>query len=615
MKLNQLLLSLCITAISTNTLLVADWKMTEASLTTEWGDKVTPDNAWTEYPRPQLQRAQWTNLNGLWDYKVTEKDANRPGQWDGEILVPYCLEAPLSGVGRLLEPTEALWYERSFDLRSVPKGRLLLNFDAVDYESEVWINGKSVGSNRGGNLPFSFDITDQVKKGSNSLRLKVSDATSAEGSFQLRGKQRLENRGIWYTRVSGIWQTVWLEEVPEAYIRDIQIHTQLSGQVTIDLSTSGLAGTARVTAYFNNKELASTSGRGTLVLDIQNPKLWSPDEPNLYELKVNLEGGDSVSSYFGIREVGKRYDAELGWQFTLNGKDIFHWGPLDQGWWPDGLLTPPADDAMQFEILWLKVAGFNMIRKHIKVEPRRYYFHCDKIGMLVWQDQPSGGAQPLWTRLSPKPDRPGIEKTMPGPGESHDAIWPDEAHAQFMTELKGMVDNLRNHPSIVVWVPFNERWAQHRTLEVGEWIMSYDPTRHINIASGGNFFPVGHIADAHRYPEPFFYMDVPLYKGYIRVVGEFGGHGWPQEGHIWDLDLQKYSYGGMPKTIEEMRGRYRNSMDGIGTLKKQGISGAVYTQTSDVEGEVNGLMTYDRRFIKIPAKELKALHEKHGLTR
>ncbi len=591
----------------------AEWKMATASLTTQWGEKVTPENAWTEYPRPQLRRENWTNLNGLWDYAVTKKNARNPGNWAGKILVPYCIEAPLSGVGHLLEPSEALWYERSFELDSIPSGRLILNFEAVDYESEIWINGISVGKNQGGNLPFSFDITDRVKRGKNSLRLKVLDATNSEGSFQLRGKQRLVNRGIWYTRVSGIWQTVWLEEVPRDYIRSLRIQTDMSGKVSVEVVAPETA-LATVAALWDGEEVASASGKGSVVLNIASPNLWSPASPNIYDLKVELDSGDAVESYFGIRQVGKVYDGERGWQFTLNGEKIFHWGPLDQGWWPDGLLTPPADDALKFEISWLKAAGFNMIRKHIKVEPRRFYYHCDKIGMLVWQDQPSGGAQPKWKRLSPYPDRPGISNSIPKPGESLDAEWPDEHHEQFMREIEGMVDNLYNHPSIVVWVPFNERWAQHRTMKIGQWIMNYDPTRHINIASGGNFFPIGHIADAHRYPEPFFYMDDEVYKDYIRVVGEFGGHGWPQEGHIWDPNLRKYSYGGMPKAIEEMHDRYRNSMEGIGRLKEQGIAGAVYTQTTDVEGEVNGLMTYDRKFIKLEAAELMALHRKHGLT-
>ncbi|MBC9867976.1 MAG: glycoside hydrolase family 2 [Opitutae bacterium] len=613
MKRKLLIITLCMAATSLFPEVKAEWRMASASLTTEWGERVTSENAWREYPRPQLRRKNWTNLNGLWDYAVTEKNARDPGNWAGKILVPYCIEAPLSGVGRLLEPSEALWYERSFNLDSLPSGRLILNFEAVDYHSEVWINGKSVGKNKGGNLPFSFDITQWVNRGENTLRLKVLDATDAEGSFQLRGKQRLENRGIWYTRVSGIWQTVWLEEVPRNHVRAIRIRTEVSGRVSVEVvaPTNSLA---RATAWWDGREVASGSGKGVVVLEIANPRLWSPASPNIYDLEVELDSGDAVESYFGIRQVGKVSHGERGWQFTLNGEKIFHWGPLDQGWWPDGLLTPPADEALQFEINWLKAAGFNMIRKHIKVEPRRYYYHCDKIGMLVWQDQPSGGIHPKWKRLSPYPDRPGREKNIPKPDDPLDAVWPEEHHEQFLREIKGMVDNLYNHPSIVVWVPFNERWAQHRTLKIGEWIINYDPSRHLNIASGGNFFPIGHIADAHRYPEPFFYLDDEVYRDYIRVVGEFGGHGWPQEGHIWDPQLRKHSYGDMPKTIEEMRDRYRNSMEGIGILKEKGVAGAVYTQTTDVEGEVNGLMTYDRKFIKISADELMALHRKHGLT-
>jgi beta-galactosidase len=613
MKIKLLILILVLPMISS----ASDWKMAEASLTTEWGETVTPDNAWTEYPRPQLQRENWTNLNGLWNYSVTTKDASEPGNWNGEILVPYCLESPLSGVGRLLEPSEALWYERTFELGTMPSGKLLLNFEAVDYLSDVWVNGEHVGSHQGGNLPFTFDITKAVKTGTNSVRLKVLDETSAEGSFQLRGKQRLDNRGIWYTRVSGIWQTVWLEEVPEIHIQALRVQTKMSGKVNIEVKTSSSSvQKVEATLSRNGRKVATGFGQTQGVsLTVLNPELWSPEEPTLYDLTVKLQDdGDSVKSYIGIREVGMEYDNDGGWQFTLNGKRIFHWGPLDQGWWPDGLLTPPSDDAIKFEIGWLKEAGFNMIRKHIKVEPRRYYYHCDKIGMLLWQDQVSGGAQPKWMRLSPLPDRPGIQNSVPGPGESHDAEWPDEHHNQFMDEFKVMVDSLYNHPSIVVWVPFNERWAQHRTMEVGQWIMDYDPTRHINIASGGNFFPIGHIADAHHYPEPTFYLDVPMFRGYIRVVGEFGGHGWPQTGHIWDPEKRQHVYGNMPKSIGEYRGRYRKSIETLGNLKSHGISGGVYTQTTDVEGEVNGLMSYDRKFIKTSASDLRKLHKKYGLT-
>jgi arylsulfatase A-like enzyme len=349
---------------------------------------------------------------------------------------------------------------------------------------------------------------------------------------------------------------------------------------------------------------------GSTVVKVDQPKLWSPDSPTLYQLKVFMqdESGqelDRVESYAGIREVGKVKDKDGNWRFTLNGKTIFHWGPLDQGWWPDGLLTPPSEDAMLFEINFLKQAGFNMIRKHIKVEPRLYYYHCDRLGMLVWQDQVSGGPNPNWYRLDPTKNK---NHSTPEPGDPIDAEWPDIAHKQWMAELKGMIDHLYNYPSIVMWVPFNEAWGQHRTMEVGEWIMKYDPSRSISIASGGNFAPVGDVADMHSYPHPAFPFHMNEYDDYIKVVGEFGGHGWKVDGHEWDPKKKNFIYGGMPETIDEYAERYAESIRLLGKLKKQGVSGGVYTQTTDVEGEINGLMTYDRKVIKIPAKELAGIH-------
>ena len=300
-----------------------------------------------------------------------------------------------------------------------------------------------------------------------------------------------------------------------------------------------------------------------------------------------------MSSYAGIRTVGKKADADGHLRLTLNGENIFHWGPLDQGWWPDGLLTPPSDEAMLFDIEYLKKAGFNMIRKHIKVEPRRYYYHCDRLGMLVWQDQVSGAVNPAWTRMVPNPK---------------DAEWPEEAHQQYMLELERMIDTLESHPSIVVWVPFNEAWGQHRTMEVGKWSVERDPSRAINIASGGNFWPVGDIADEHNYPPPAFPLNDERFNKFVKVVGEFGGHGYPIVGHLWDKEADNWGYGTLPKTEAEYRQRYVDTLNKLIELKGKGIAAGVYTQTTDVEGEINGLMTYDRRVIKIPAEELKKLH-------
>ncbi|MEJ6644347.1 MAG: glycoside hydrolase family 2 TIM barrel-domain containing protein [Akkermansiaceae bacterium] len=561
----------------------------KTELMTEWGSKVTPQNAWREYPRPALVRKEWTNLNGQWDYTIVDGAAGKPSDWAGKILVPFSVESKLSGVQQLLHPGQALWYRRSLDLQQKEGRRTILNFEAVDYEMTAWVNGQEVGTHVGGNLPFSFDVTDALKKeGVGELVVRVEDGT---GDYQLKGKQVLHPHGIWYTPVSGIWQTVWAEDVPADHIESLTVSTKIDGTVTVKVN--GSDGPAEVKLNLAGKEVAKGSGKGTITLKVTDPQLWSPDSPTLYDLVVTT-GEDRVESYVGIREVGKSRDAEGHLRFTLNGKPIFHWGPLDQGWWPDGLLTPPSDEGMVFDIQYLKEAGFNMIRKHIKVEPRRYYTHCDRIGMLVWQDQVSGGESPRWIHLEANPK---------------DAEWPDAAHSQYMKELDGMMTALENHPSIVVWVPFNEAWGQHRTVAVGEWTVDRDPTRHVNIASGGNFWPVGDVVDRHRYPHPGFPFDRSRFVDFIKVVGEFGGHGLPVKDHLWNTEANNWGYGGLPKNSAEYKERYVESLRILKELKGKGVAGAVYTQTTDVEGEINGLMTYDRKVIKVPASELKDLHQ------
>ena len=587
-------------------------------LTTVWGEKVTADNAWQEYPRPQLERSSWTNLNGFWNYAITaDSDRTQPQSWKGKILVPFGLESKLSGVQRRLRASEALWYQRTFDAKKSELRRTLLNFEAVDYQCEVFVNGKSIGSHTGGSTPFSFDVTDALdNSGKNNLVVRVEDKTMG---FQLQGKQRPNPEGIWYTQVSGIWQTVWLEEVSKTYIEDLTIHTESSsGTISIRPEIVGLsdADSLHIVVKDGEKTVASETFSGSklvqqtnvdkaanqtreLELKVPNAILWTPETPHLYRLEITLSNNkgvklDQVQSYAGIRTIGKEIDEDAHLRMTLNGKPLFHWGPLDQGWWPDGLLTPPSDEAMLFDIEYLKAAGFNMIRKHIKVEPRRYYYHCDRLGMLVWQDQVSGAVNPPWTRLAPNPT---------------DAEWPDAAHEQYMLELERMIDNLESHPSIVVWVPFNEAWGQHRSVEVGKWAVQRDPTRLINIASGGNFWRVGDIADEHNYPPPAFPLSDERFDGFIKVVGEFGGHGYPVPEHLWDKDADNWGYGSLPKTESDYRKRYADSLKTLIELKKQGIAAGVYTQTTDVEGEINGLMTYDRKVIKIPADELRKLHE------
>jgi beta-galactosidase/beta-glucuronidase len=574
----------------------------KSELITEWGSQVTAENVWTEYPRPQLQRKDWQNLNGDWDYTVTS-DAQKkiPDSWEGKLLVPFCLESKLGGVQRLLGESETLWYRRSFNVAAKDDRRTILNFEAVDYQSEVFINGTSVGQHKGGNTPFAFDVTDALIQGQNELVVRVEDDTEA---WQLNGKQRRNPSGIFYTQVSGIWQTVWLERVEKTHIVKLLIQTDVeSGTITIRPEIAGDASECQIHVKVTEGEenVASATSDGKAVsIKVANAKLWSPKSPHLYGLLVSLVDGDGnsvdeVRSYAGIRSVGKSRDADGHLRMTLNGKEIFHWGPLDQGWWPDGLLTPPSDEAMLFEIEWLKSAGFNMIRKHIKVEPRRYYYHCDRLGILVWQDQVSAGKSPPWTRLKENPK---------------DADWPDAEHKQFMLELERMIAELESHPSIVMWVPFNEAWGQHRTMKVGKWTTERDTSRLVNVASGGNFWPVGDIVDQHSYPHPSFPSDKERYKDFVKVVGEFGGHGFPVKGHLWDTERRNWGYGGLPKTKEEYRDRYVKSLEILDELRGKGVAAGVYTQTSDVEGEINGLMTYDRKVIKIPAKELRALHQR-----
>lgn len=583
---------------------MADWQPVKGGMMTKWGNELKADKVWQEYPRPQMERADWTNLNGLWDYAITPNSQQTAANWNGKILVPFCPESSLSGVGRLIEPTEALWYKRPLPASKEGK-RTLLHFEAVDYTTTVWVNGQRIGSHTGGFTPFSFDITPALKAEGNELLIRVDDAT--EG-FQLHGKQKLKNDTIWYTRVTGIWQTVWLENVAERFIRDLDYTTDIkTGNVKVDAKLSGKAVEGekiRVTASFGGKKI--TAGSDSITLP--DPKLWSPEAPNLYDLQVELLDADGkvideVKSYVALREFGKVQDAAGNWRFTLNGKSIFHWGPLDQGWWPDGLLTPPSEAAMISDIDYLKAAGFNMIRKHIKIEPRRYYAHCDKVGMLMWQDQVSQGygpdtkpegSNPPWTRMAENPK---------------EGIWPDEAHEQYVTEYKRMVDHLRDVPCIAVWSPFNEAWGQHRTMEVGKMAAEYDKTRPINIASGGNFWAVGDIADEHRYPDPGFPLEDKRFDNYVKVVGEFGGHGMPIEGHLWNKNSPNWGYGGLPKDLAEWKERYTRSIEVLGSLRKRGVCAGVYTQTTDVEVEINGLLTYDR-VAKVDPAWLKPISDK-----
>jgi beta-galactosidase/beta-glucuronidase len=581
----------------------SDWKIVEGKITTDWAKQVVPAKTLQEYPRPQLVRATWMNLNGLWEYAIKPKD-QVANSYDGKILVPFAVESALSGVGKIVGADNQLWYKRTFVLPPNFKGKnVLVNFGAVDWRCEVLINGKSVGRHEGGYDPFSFDITPQLKKsGAQEIVISVWDP-SDEGP-QPRGKQVKKPQSIWYTPVTGIWQTVWLEGVNPTYVESIKQTPNIDDKtLTITSSVKNLqAGDQiRVSAMDGNQKVAEQQlTNGQTILKLNDVKLWSPASPFLYDLNVSvLRKGkviDEVKSYFAMRKISMAKDQQGIQRMMLNNEFVFQYGPLDQGWWPDGLYTAPTDEALKFDIEKTKAMGFNMIRKHVKVEPDRWYHYCDKLGMLVWQDMPSGDMGNKWD------SRPGIV------GLATEKDRSAESEKIYKTEWKAIMDSKINVPSIVVWVPFNEAWGQFKTEEIVKWTMDYDPSRLVNAASGGNFFPVGHIMDLHNYPAPCM-PDPKLYgKDQIIVLGEFGGLGLPLEGHTWQ-DKNNWGYQSFPNK-GELLAKYESFIDKFPDLIKQGLSAAVYTQTTDVEIETNGLMTYDRKVVKMPEERLNAAHAK-----
>ena len=594
------------------------WAPAGDRIKTKWADEVSPTNAHPEYPRPQMVRQDWQSLNGLWDYAITPKSQPCPRSFDGKILVPFAIESSLSGVGRTFTADDALWYKTTFSVPSAWKGkRLMLNFEAVDWKAEVFVNDIKIGSHTGGYTHFSFDVTPYLKSGANSLVVRVEDAT--DNDFQPRGKQVSKPNGIWYTAVSGIWQSVWIEPVAPAHITDYNVvssikdkainvsvdaaGTQEGDVVKVFLLDGGIgystetANAAKPAADGLYAVLASgmTVPGGSVTLNVASPKLWSPDSPYLYGLDIQiLRNGkvvDRVASYTAMREVGayrKNGNTKL---MGLNGEGIFQLGPLDQGWWPDGLYTAPTDEALKFDIQKTKDFGFNMIRKHIKVEPDRWFYYCDQLGIIVWQDMPSFAVSKRWG--------------MYYYGEGED--WPasPEAKANYYKEWTEIINQVKKFQCIAVWVPFNEAWSQFDTKDVVAYTKKLDPTRLVNQSSGGNWEEgVGDILDNHHYPYPAFRM---WDKNMINVLGEYGGIGLPIEGHLWQAD-KNWGYV-QYKNGDEVLAEYTDFAEQLKQLIKQGCSAAVYTQTTDVEIEVNGLMTYDRKVIKMDEKKLRAVNE------
>lgn len=581
-----------------------EWKPAGAKITTPWSDQIDPNAPLPDYPRPQMAREDWLNLNGLWDYAVRPGKSAEGSGYDGKILVPFAAESALSGVGKNVGKDNVLVYRRMVTLpRNFRNKRTLLHFGAVDWKAEVSVNGVGVGSHTGGYDPFTFDITEALKKsGANEITVTVWDPTD-EGP-QPRGKQVNDPKGIWYTPVTGIWQTVWLEAVPDTYIRSLRITPDLDAKMLklrADVDNFKSGDRLTISAWDGTQKIAEGESENLdMTLAIPNPKIWSPSDPFLYDLRVSLlRGGktiDEVRSYFGMRKMSMAPDESGVQRMMLNNEMMFQYGPLDQGWWPDGLYTAPTDEALLFDIQKTKDLGFNMIRKHVKVEPARWYYHCDRLGMLVWQDMPSGDMGNRWE------SRPGVI------GKGTEKQRTPESEKIFRDEWKAIMDANMNFPSIVVWVPFNEAWGQFKTKEIVEWTMRYDPSRLVNAASGGNFYDVGHILDIHNYPDPVMPAPELFGKDQALVLGEYGGLGLPVEEHTWQ-DKDNWGYQSFT-TRDELLRKYEELVLRIPSLIEQGLSAAIYTQTTDVEVETNGLMTYDRKVIKMPEGRLKQLHQK-----
>lgn len=569
---------------------------------TSWAENIDVNNVHPEYPRPIMERSRWQNLNGLWNYAVSPKGTQTPDKYDGEILVPFAIESSLSGVGRNVGDANELWYNRTFTVPSDWKNDdVLLNFGAVDWKCDVWVNGVKVGSHTGGYTPFSLNITQALnRKGTNDLCVRVWDPT--DKGTQPRGKQVTNPRGIWYTPVTGIWQTVWMEPVPATHISTLRTLPDIDANtLTVDVlnsaaSTDGLL--AEVKVMKNGKTVASGRSVNGNPVEVEMPadvELWSPSAPNLYDLNVTLykdgKAIDNVKSYAAMRKFSTRRDDNGIVRLQLNNEDLFQFGPLDQGWWPDGLYTAPSHEALVYDIDKTKDFGFNMIRKHIKVEPATWYTHCDRAGIIVWQDMPSGDTNPQWQNHQ---YFNGVEKYRT-----------PESEAQYRKEWKEIMDCLYSYPCIGMWIPFNEAWGQFKTPEIAAWTKAYDPSRLVNPASGGNFYTCGDVLDLHNYPGP----DMYLYDAQrANVLGEYGGIGYVIPDHIWAPDRNwGYIQFNSPKAVTDEYVKYAEELL---KLAEKGFTGAVYTQTTDVEIEVNGLMTYDRKKIKVEEDRVRDVNSR-----
>lgn len=574
------------------------WTPVGDKIKTKWAENLDPDNVLPEYPRPIMERQDWMNLNGLWDYAIKPVGEMEPGVFDGKILVPFAVESSLSGVQKAVGDKNELWYKTAFKIPSKWKGKkVLLHFGAVDWKTDVYLNDIKIGTHVGGFTPFNFDISPYLNSVEQKLVVKVFDPT--DKGYQPRGKQASNPNGIWYTPVTGIWQTVWLEPVSEKSIVNVKNLADIdANKIKIDVVTQNTtSGDIVEVKIFDGNNLVNSSkavAGESIEIGIPNAKLWSVDSPFLYDMEVKLyskgQVTDVVKSYCAMRKISMKRDNNGVMRIQLNNKNCFNFGPLDQGWWPDGLYTAPTDEALLYDIKKTKDLGYNMIRKHVKVESARWYTHCDRIGILVWQDMPNGDKTPFWE----------MHSYFKGTEVIRDA----KSETNFRNEWKNIIDNLYSHPCVAVWVPFNEAWGQFKSPEIVEWTKNYDSSRLVNPASGGNHYRSGDMLDMHSYPGPRIFIADPER---VNVLGEYGGIGFPMKGHLWQTD-KNWGYVEF-KTPKEVTDKYIEYAELLKSMIPSVYSGAVYTQTTDVEGEVNGLMTYDRKEIKLEEGRLRKINQ------
>ena len=563
-----------------------------------------------EYPRPLLERGEWLNLNGPWQYAFTAS-ADAPKTYDGEILVPFSPEAPMSGVNRQLKPGEVLHYFRTFTPPAGSSGHVLLHFGAVDYTCEVYVNGRFAGRHAGGYLPFSFDVTALLVPGENALSLAVSDPSNT--GHQARGKQKLDRGGMYYTAQSGVWQTVWMERVPDAYVSAVRVTPDFSAKsarIRIEMGAGSAQG-VRLTVKAGDSIAAEAvaDAQGEAAIDLAGAFFpWSPDAPFLYDIEAVHPQGDCAKSYFAMRAFSRERDKNGLWRFTLNGKPILLNGLLDQGYWPEGLYTPPGEEAMIRDIKTMKDMGFNLLRKHIKIEPQRWYYHCDRLGMIVWQDMVCGGGKYAdWFVTTAINVVPAILRRFPdGPMTRRLFARTDAQEREtYYKELEEMVRLLSDHPCIGGWVPFNEGWGQFDAKKATALVRRLDAqNRPIDEASGWFDQGGGDMYSVHNY---FYPLRVKAKRDRVWALTEFGGIAWPCPGHCSQEKVYGY---GTAKSQQELTERFAKLM--LKTVKpqlKKGLAALVYTQVSDVEDEVNGLLTYDREIEKIAVEDVKKIND------